>query len=184
MNVSVITLACLCAGLLFDPAGFLRLSLLASFIHETGHIIFYVICKSKFPKVTVTAFGISLNSTNNLSVKQDLVVTCAGPLFNLLAAILFLLIIQVKASYMLYFFAAVNICIGAYNLLPIGILDGARLLSMLEYKCEANSIYTLKKIMVFVFSIIILFACVFLNLNVFIKAGLIGSVIYLIYKAQ
>lgn len=184
MNVSVITLACLCAGLLFDPAGFLRLALLASFIHEAGHIVFYIICKFKLPKLTLTAGGISLNSTADLTLKQDFVVTLSGPLFNFAAAIIISLLIQNKASYMLYFFAAVNICIGVYNLLPIGVLDGARLLMLMECRCKAYNLYIFKKAAVIIFASAVVLLCFILKLDLYIKIGLICSAGYLILKIQ
>ena len=56
---------------------------------------------------------------------------CAGPLVNFLAAAGMFLSAWHKASYGLYFFAAVHLCMGLYNCLPFGVLDGARLLALL-----------------------------------------------------
>ena len=46
------------------------------------------------------------------------------------AALLFLQLHR-QASYALYFLAAVSLCTGVYNLMPFGVLDGARLLQNL-----------------------------------------------------
>lgn len=183
MNTSVLTLACLCAGLLFDPIGFLRLTLAASFIHETGHILFYIICKFKLPKLNITAAGIALNSTQDLSVSQDFVVTCGGPLFNFATAFILLLLINVRATYLLYFFMTINVCIGAYNLLPIGILDGARLISLIENGCKAKYLYTAKKCVIFSFSVALICFAVFTKTTFIVKMGLLTSSVYLLCKS-
>ena len=58
---------------------------------------------------------------------QELWVLAAGPLANFIMAAL-LLQLHRQASYALYFLAAVSLCTGVYNLMPFGVLDGARLL--------------------------------------------------------
>jgi Zn-dependent protease len=60
-----------------------------------------------------------------------LAVLCAGPLANfLLAGGLYLCALH-RASYGAYFLAAVSLCTGVYNLLPVGVLDGARIVQLL-----------------------------------------------------
>ena len=55
----------------------------------------------------------------------------AGPLANFIMAALLFLQLHRQASYALYFLAAVSLCTGVYNLMPFGVLDGARLLQNL-----------------------------------------------------
>ncbi|MFQ9678706.1 MAG: M50 family metallopeptidase [Ruthenibacterium lactatiformans] len=61
---------------------------------------------------------------------HELWVLAAGPLANFIMAAL-LLQLHRQASYALYFLAAVSLCTGVYNLMPFGVLDGARLLQNL-----------------------------------------------------
>ena len=62
---------------------------------------------------------------------QELWVLAAGPLANFIMAALLFLQLHRQASYALYFLAAVSLCTGVYNLMPFGVLDGARLLQNL-----------------------------------------------------
>ena len=127
----VLLLAALSAGLLFDPMGFLRMALAASVMHEAGHILLYSLCTHSLPRLAPSLGGISLRMDKLLTRKQEAAVICAGPLVNFLAAACMFLSAWHKASYGLYFFAAVHLCMGLYNCLPFGVLDGARRLALL-----------------------------------------------------
>lgn len=127
----VLLLAALSAGLLFDPMGFLRMALAASVMHEAGHILVYTLCARSLPRLAPSLGGISLRTDKLLTRRQEAAVICAGPLVNFLAAAGMFLSAWHKASYGLYFFAAVHLCMGLYNCLPFGVLDGARLLALL-----------------------------------------------------
>ena len=59
---------------------------------------------------------------------QENKVLAAGPLANFFLAGLLYILARHHASYGAYFLAAVSLCTGLYNLLPIGTLDGAKLL--------------------------------------------------------
>ena len=114
----VLLCACLAAGLLFDPMGFLRMTLVCAFVHESGHVLAYMLCAHKLPGLHFSAGGIGLSGAEQLPRTQELWVLAAGPLANfIMAALLFL--------------AAVSLCTGVYNLMPFGVLDGARLLQNL-----------------------------------------------------
>ena len=66
-----------------------------------------------------------------LSRKQDLWVTLAGPAANFLASLAFWSAAQRQAGYGLYACAAVNLWVGAFNLLPVSPLDGRRIWRLL-----------------------------------------------------
>lgn len=127
----IFTCAAIALGLLFDTAGLLRMAIFCAVLHETGHIALYVLCTRKLPRIKISAGGISLNRAQNLSKNAYLAVVAAGPLVNLFFSALLFGCAQHKASYTIYFCAAVSLCTGLYNLLPFGMLDGARLIQML-----------------------------------------------------
>ena len=127
----VLLCACLAAGLLFDPLGFLRMALVCAALHESGHVLVYMICAHRLPKLRFSIEGISLSGAQRLSRAQELWVLAAGPMANFVFAALLLWHLQRQASYRLYFLAAVSLCTGLYNLLPFGVLDGARILQNL-----------------------------------------------------
>lgn len=128
---SVLLCALLAVGLLFDPLGILRMTLVCATLHESGHILAYRLCAHSWPRLHFSLEGVSLSGTQHLSRAQELRVLAAGPMANFLFAALLFLLLQSKASYRLYFLAAVSLCTGLYNLLPFGVLDGARILQNL-----------------------------------------------------
>lgn len=127
----VLLCACLAAGLLFDPLGFLRMALFCAAIHESGHVLVYALCAHRWPKLRFSITGIALSGAQRLSRAQELWVLAAGPMVNFIFAAALLLRLQARASYRLYFLSAVSLCTGLYNLLPFGVLDGARILENL-----------------------------------------------------
>ena len=127
----IFTCAAISLGLLFDTAGLLRMAIFCAVLHEAGHIIVYIICTGKLPRIKSSAGGISLNRAQDLSWNAYLAVLIAGPIANMFFSALLFLFAQHKASYGVYFCAAVSFCTGIYNLLPFGMLDGARIVQAL-----------------------------------------------------
>ncbi len=104
----VLLCACLAAGLLFDPMGFLRMTLVCAFVHESGHVLAYMLCAHKLPGLHFSAGGIGLSGAEQLPRTQELWVLAAGPLANFIMAALLFLQLHRQASYALYFLAAVS----------------------------------------------------------------------------
>lgn len=125
--------ALLCALLFLalwrDTLGLLRLTLLCAALHEAGHILAYRAVCGAWPALRLGMGGAALQC-GFMGRDQEAFVVCAGPCTNFLCALLALALIQAQASYGAYAFAAVNLCTGCYNLLPLGMLDGARLLQL------------------------------------------------------
>lgn len=125
---AALLLSVLAVGLMFDPAGFLRMTLACSATHEAGHALAFRLCAGRWPHVRVAVGGAALGGAQSLSRGRLTAVLCAGPAANFLLAGALLLRAAQKASYGAYFLAAVSLCVGLYNLLPLGALDGARLI--------------------------------------------------------
>ena len=92
----------------------------ALLIHECGHICAAAGCCS----LTPATFGARLLPTGRPSYRQELLIAAAGPLFNLLCC-------GVALVFSIPIFAFFNLAYGVSNLLPIGTLDGGRILSLL-----------------------------------------------------
>lgn len=147
----VLLCACLAAGLLFDPMGFLRMTLVCAFVHESGHVIAYVLCARRLPKLHFGAGGVALSGAELLPRVQERWVIAAGPLANFLMAAALFWRLQVRASYGLYFLAAVSLCTGVYNLLPFGVLDGARLLQNCLPADKQDALYRAQRLLLCIF---------------------------------
>lgn len=123
-------LAALTLLLLWDATGFAKLSLLCAALHECGHILAFCALTGHFPRITCSFSGLAMEMDGvRLSLQKENLLLLAGPAANLLAALAAYLLIQHRASYLRYFFACENLCMALFNLLPIGFLDGGRLLS-------------------------------------------------------
>lgn len=146
---------------MIDGAQLLRMALFCAVIHESGHVLCYCVCTRHLPRLTLRAGGVSLAGAEELSSSQELAVVASGPLFNFFIAAVLLYAAQQEAHYVLYFLAAVNLCTGLYNLLPIGVLDGARLLSLLLPPACESKLYEVQRIF------LALFLCVGIALAVF-----------------
>jgi len=101
------------------------LCLLALVLHELGHIIAIYLLKEKINIFYILPFGFCCRLKNQNKIKKDkmLKILLAGPVTSLLLAGIF--IFWTKD------FGLTNFIIGIFNLLPIGELDGGRLLKFI-----------------------------------------------------
>lgn len=114
--------AVITAVLLIDKTGICILGLIACLWHEVGHLSAFMLKKAKPLEISFLAGGIRIKPSRELTGNDKIFVLAAGPLFNLTAAGLLADISPV--------FAAVNIVIGVFNLLPVSPLDGGGILSV------------------------------------------------------
>ncbi len=123
------------AGLLMLPSE-LPLALVtvaALAVHEIGHILAFSALGEPAPRLSIAVGGFRLSSETPLSHIGEGAVAAAGPLANLLVGGLFLLLSRFfgGASEYLIICGILQLSAGLWNLLPIGDLDGARILAAL-----------------------------------------------------
>ncbi len=118
--------------LMHDYSGFMRLSLLAGVGHESGHILVYYLQQKHWPRIRVSATGLTMKTQGaGLSQEQLALLAIAGPAMNFILAGLCLLWLEVRFRLYLAAFLSANILLGLFNLLPIPPLDGAVILRFL-----------------------------------------------------
>ena len=115
-----------------DHTGFARLGLLAALLHEWGHILVYRRLSGHWPRLRWAGFGVALAiGETEFCPREQFLLAAAGPCANFLwAAGAWVWVTQIRAGYYPAFFAAANVCVGAFNLLPVGPLDGNRMLCL------------------------------------------------------
>jgi len=104
------------------------LCLLALLIHELGHIIFIYVLKEQINIFYILPFGFCcrLKNQHKIMNKNMIKILLAGPATSIcVAGFLFFWTRE---------FSLTNFIIGVFNLLPIGNLDGGRLMKILEKK--------------------------------------------------
>ena len=121
-RVSLLFPALVTALLLWQPDGLAVSCLLASFIHEGGHLLAMLALGVPPQNCTLGAFGMRLDLDNPLvDYKKNLLISMAGPLANGMAAALLLMLESPDT-------AMVHLVLAGLNLLPAAALDGGEIL--------------------------------------------------------
>lgn len=127
---SLVFLAFLTTALFFDRINVLWFGILAAQLHEAGHIFVYLLLYKKIPKLKVGWWGIAMRYPEMVDPSGELFLLAAGPVMNFLVAIVIYAALLHRASFGGWIFACENLAIGLFNLLPVGYLDGGRLLKL------------------------------------------------------
>lgn len=113
----------LCAWLLYtDHSGIVLQGLFACFLHELGHCLALYFFGIDRKQITFTCYGAEIKIEKTLSYTKELVTASAGPAVNLILALL-----CCRFPFGMEF-AGINLSLAIFNLLPVGQLDGARIL--------------------------------------------------------
>lgn len=138
ININFLFVAMLSLLSLLDKSGCLFLSFLFSLLHEAGHMAAVAACKGEIREISFYPFGIAMKLRKNccFSRMQEFFVLFAGCAVNLLCAAIFWF--SKPALY-------INMGIFLFNILPVGCLDGGRILSLFLHGCfsekEADMIH-------------------------------------------
>ena len=112
----------LCSWLLYrDSTGAVWQGLLACALHEFGHWYMLRIFSTDIKCIYITAHGAKMEFENRLSYIEECFAAAAGPCVNLALAFACSRLLHIPV------FAGVNLALALFNLLPIGPLDGARI---------------------------------------------------------
>ncbi len=121
-RLSLLFPALITALLLWQPDGLAVSCLLASLIHEGGHLAAMLAVGVPPQKCTLGAFGMRIDLRNNLvGYGSHIAISLAGPLANGLAAAVLFYLHSPHA-------AVVHLALAGFNLLPAAALDGGELL--------------------------------------------------------
>ncbi len=127
---------CLLTILFFDSTGILRCCMAAAVLHELGHALAYRLLLRQKPVIRLHAGGLALQWAASMATTwAEVCILAAGPAVNFLAASVYLSLAGHTARFFYWFFGGVNLLMGVFNLLPIGFLDGGRLLELLLLRC-------------------------------------------------
>lgn len=105
-----------------DSQGLVPLALLACALHELGHYRVILALGGRVGLVRLTAVGAEMQVSGGLSYWGELAAALGGPLVNLALALFFS---QLPGGAL---FAGLNLVLALFNLLPVGRLDGGRVL--------------------------------------------------------
>lgn len=125
----------LCSWLIYrDSTGAVWQGLLACALHEFGHFYALRIFDTDIKSICITAHGAKIEFENTLSYLDECLAAAAGPCLNLVLAFACSRLLHMPV------FAGVNLALALFNLLPLGPLDGARILHCLISQFADDSI--------------------------------------------
>jgi len=120
--------------LLLDRRIILLYIALPVIVHELGHIIVMAFCKVKITEISLTPVSVRIIAGSPvLSYRKELAIAAGGIAANLIIALLWRLFAFQSMRVMLI--VASNLAVAAFNLLPVGNLDGGRIVRILCARC-------------------------------------------------
>jgi len=130
LYVSPLSLVLLGAFILISSPLMLCAVLQAAVLHELGHWLTLSLYGARPAELRITAFGAEmlLDSRCRMSYGAELAAVAAGPLVNLLFAVLLGAAGRYWEADTLYLFSGAHLVLGLFNLLPAAALDGGRML--------------------------------------------------------
>lgn len=129
----------------------------AMWIHEASH---YIVAKRLgyvLNRLDILPYGASLKgNTNYKNRTHEIMVTVAGPISNILVALILISVWWVYPIVYSYtdIFVVANLYIGIFNLLPLFPLDGGQLLLSVMPKNRKRIVYVIMKIFAILVSVV------------------------------
>ena len=129
-RLSILFPALLTALLCYQPSGMAITCVIASAMHECGHLLAMLLLGCPPSCCTLGAFGmrIEMGADRTVGYGQNILISAAGPAVNALCATLFLALGVPSV-------ATVHLVQGGFNLLPAAALDGGQILRCVCCRC-------------------------------------------------
>ena len=143
------------------------LCLMSAFLHECGHLVALKKCRVNIKSISLNLGDISINTDETpCSLAAEIFVNLSGVASNFFLAFISGAVWLLSRLDLFRDFSVANLCIGLFNALPLGSLDGGNLLKIFLEK--RFSLLTAERIIsvltavfllpLFVFGLLILFA--------------------------
>lgn len=137
------------------------LTLLAAAFHELAHTAAIVACGKSVKRIKIRPVGFTIEMSERLlTYNEEIIINLAGPFAN---ALLFL-IFRTSGGYP-ELFALVNMALFSINMLPVGMLDGGKILrAVLMKKLRYETACRICDTISLIFTILLWLAAVYLLL--------------------
>ena len=130
IRISFWFFAAIALALLLDGRVLLWYIALPVALHELGHLAVMAVCRVKVAEIYFTPVSVRIMTKGYaISYRKELAIAVGGIAANLAAALLWRLFAFQSMRAMLMI--ASNLAVAAFNLLPVGNLDGGRVVSIL-----------------------------------------------------
>lgn len=127
ITVSFLFMATLCLMLLSDKTGYALLMILAVIIHEAGHFFAMLICKCLPTEIRLIPGSVQICAPTTRLKHETFILIC-GPMANFLVFACLFVSCRLSDNIELLEFSLINLIYFAFNILPLGGLDGGSIL--------------------------------------------------------
>jgi stage IV sporulation protein FB len=102
------------------------LTIIASMLHESGHLLMMLLIDNKPEKVRFELTGINIirKQEIKISTKNEILISLGGPMINLIIVLICCAFLCCYNSKPILTFACINLILMIFNILPINKLDG------------------------------------------------------------
>ena len=129
VEITFLFLATLTFSLLIDRTGIAGVGVIATILHECGHLLMMHYFKVPPSRIKLNPFGIDIvEGKGKRSYAQDVWISLAGPLSNLIFFLIFYGWSCFFPNLYTYTLSIVNLTLALFNCLPIEPLDGGQAL--------------------------------------------------------
>lgn len=130
MEISFLFVAATACTVLLDGTGYLLSTLMASFLHECGHLLMMALLGGVPQTIIFGVFNIDIidGHREQRGYWQDILILLAGPFANILCFAAFVIGYECVPHTWLSLAASTHLVIGLFNLLPEESLDGGQIL--------------------------------------------------------
>lgn len=174
----VVSIALLMSDELIVYSGFL-----ACAAHEIGHLFAMLMCRIYPERIKLYGGGICIfaNKVSLLNIPRRIFILLSGALINLF----FFVVLRNKMPV----FAAINLIIGIFNLLPFSCFDGGAVISVVAEKVLPNCKYLKYERLTRIGDCVITALLIFVNIiygagGIFMTAALVYTIILQLYQEE
>lgn len=165
------------------------LALLCGLWHELGHLCAMKLVGNRTGTIHIHPFGIGIlkGESKLYSYQKDIFVYIAGPLFNLLASVIFYLLFSdmVWWNREIASLIGINLVLFLFNLMPVFTLDGGRILfSVLLLITSDHKAYAIMKAVSWCTVVLMLVSGVFILYLTQYNVSLLLAGIYLLFTMK
>lgn len=174
----------ICLVLLIDKTGLFLPTIIAAAIHEAGHLFCMFVFDCLPLEIRFVPCGIEITKRRSDYGVNTVLLSLAGPMLNIAVALTSFMNYYLYNRENVLYFAAINLVLGLFNLLPARGLDGGTIvISMLFKKFSLNTSERILTCMSFFISLLFLSGAVFVYLSGIKNLSLILASFYIAFCA-
>jgi Zn-dependent protease len=166
----------------FEGTSYVLLGLIACILHELGHISAMCLYGVSPKEIVFYGAGIKIvpNYNKLLPLRKEIIILLAGSIsnFQIFGALYFFS----RGDFHAQLFAAINLIIGIFNLIPFKYFDGGRVLELVLSESSAKNPYFIRRTISMVMIMLLLALVVIMAVNGTVNPSFYFSIGYIVFS--